>query len=185
LRDVDLGAGAVARVDAAVPDLPVAGQLSGGEQFAVVHAAQREVPFAHALAAQADVDQQQRAYETGIAQRALALLPSHALAMVAMANVCAVRRRFAEATTWLEQALLVDPLDAGLHMNFGDHMILQHDFDAAASALRKTLEIAPGHRPSQLRLCWALALASNDPVIWLAEAAGGAARAAAAARKMR
>jgi TolB-like protein/predicted Zn-dependent protease len=94
-------------------------------------------------------------------QHALALLPSHGLAMVSMANVCAVRRHFAEATAWLQQALLVDPLDVGLNMNFGDHMILQRRFDAALDALRRILEIAPQHRPCQLRTCWALALAGQ------------------------
>ncbi len=94
-------------------------------------------------------------------QHALALLPSHALAMVSMASVCAVRRHFAEASAWLQQALLVDPLDVGLNMNFGDHMILQRRYDAALQALHRALELAPAHRSCQLRTCWALALAGQ------------------------
>ncbi len=90
-------------------------------------------------------------------QRALAQLPSRRLAMVWMANLVrsstsSPRRRR------LEQALLIDRLDVGLNMNFGDHMILQRRFDAAVRALRKALEFAPRHRPCQLRACWALAL---------------------------
>ena len=58
LRDVDLGPGALAGVDAAVPDLAVAGLLGRGQQRAVIHAAQREVPFAHAFAAQEACDRE-------------------------------------------------------------------------------------------------------------------------------
>lgn len=92
------------------------------------------------------------------ARQALAQSPSHALAMVSAANVCAVRRDFAAATGWMEAALLVDPLDVGLNMNLGDHMILQRRFDAAIRAFERALELAPGHRPSQLRASWACAL---------------------------
>ena len=91
-------------------------------------------------------------------ERALHLLPSYALAMLSLANVSAVRCRFDDASTWMDHALLVDPLDVGINMNVGDHMILQRRHDAAAQALKKALELAPGHRPSQFRLCWALAL---------------------------
>ena len=66
LVHVDLGAGAVAGVDAAVPDLAVAGELRGGQQLAVAQAADREVPFAHAFVAQADRDQRQRAGQAGM-----------------------------------------------------------------------------------------------------------------------
>ena len=74
LLDVDLDARAIAGVDAAVPDLALAGQLRRGEQFAIAHAAQREVPLAHALGAQPDGDQQQRARQSGVLQRRVALL---------------------------------------------------------------------------------------------------------------
>lgn len=83
------------------------------------------------------------------------------MAMLSMANVSAARGSFVEATAWIEQALLVDPLDIGINMNFGDHMIPQRRYDEAVRILRKALELAPGHRPSQLRCCWALALAGQ------------------------
>ncbi|MCC6194485.1 MAG: winged helix-turn-helix domain-containing protein [Burkholderiales bacterium] len=92
-------------------------------------------------------------------QLALAHSPSHALAMVTAANVCAQRRDFAQATQWMEAALLVDPLDVGMNMNFGDHMILQRRYGDAVRAFERALEIAPGHRPSLLRASWAHALA--------------------------
>jgi predicted Zn-dependent protease len=40
----------------------------------------------------------------------------------------------------------------------GDHLILRRDYAAAAAALRRALDLAPGHRASQFRLAWALAL---------------------------
>ncbi|GMV01291.1 MAG: winged helix-turn-helix domain-containing protein [Burkholderiaceae bacterium] len=91
-------------------------------------------------------------------QRALGLLPSYSFALIAMANVCTVRREFDEARAWIGQALLVDPLDVGVNMNFGDHMILQRRYGEALQGLRRALAIAPGHRPSRLRSGWALAL---------------------------
>ncbi len=94
-------------------------------------------------------------------RRALALLPSYGLAMIQLASAYAVRRQFAEASAWIEQALLVDPLDVGVNMNLGDHMMLQRRWPDAARALQRTLELAPGHRPARLRLAWALACAGQ------------------------
>ena len=94
-------------------------------------------------------------------KRALEILPGYSLAMLLLANLFAVQARFDEATRWLDQALLVDPLDTGINMNLGDHLILQRRYDDAVASLRKTLEIVPAHRPSQLRLAWALALAKK------------------------
>lgn len=106
-------------------------------------------------------------------ERALALLPSHVLALVLMANVAAVRQEFAEATAWIEQALLVDPLDVGVNMNLGDHMILQRRYAEAARALRQALNLSPDHRPSRLRLAWALALGGEAAAARAALAASG------------
>ena len=61
-------------------------------------------------------------------------------------------------------ALLVDPLDVGINMNLGDHRILGRDYAGGVRALEQALEIAPGHRPSQLRLSWALALSGQHDV---------------------
>jgi TolB-like protein/DNA-binding winged helix-turn-helix (wHTH) protein/Tfp pilus assembly protein PilF len=90
--------------------------------------------------------------------RALAILPSYSLAMVQMASVAAVRHQFDDARAWIEQALLVDPVDLGVNMNRGDHMLLQRRYADAVRALQRTLELNASHRPSQLRLAWALAL---------------------------
>jgi TolB-like protein len=96
-------------------------------------------------------------------ERALMLLPSYALAMLSLANVCVVRHEFDNAAGWIDQALLVDPLDVGLNMNLGDHRILRRQYGGAVQALERALELAPQHRPSQLRLGWALALSGDLP----------------------
>jgi tetratricopeptide (TPR) repeat protein len=78
--------------------------------------------------------------------------------MVSLANVSAVRRQFDEAGAWMDQALLVDPLDVGVNMNAGDHFILRRRYADAVRALQEALRLAPDHRPCKLRLSWALAL---------------------------
>jgi tetratricopeptide (TPR) repeat protein len=57
----------------------------------------------------------------------------------------------------MERALLVDPLDVGMNMNLGDHLMLARSFDEAAEAYRQALSLNSGHRPTRLRLAWALA----------------------------
>lgn len=94
--------------------------------------------------------------------RALVLLPSYSLAMVSRASVHLVTGNLAEAEAWMTQALLVDPLDVGVNMNHADHCILRRDFAGAIAALRRALQVSPGHRPCQLRLSWALALAGEN-----------------------
>jgi TolB-like protein/DNA-binding winged helix-turn-helix (wHTH) protein/tetratricopeptide (TPR) repeat protein len=93
--------------------------------------------------------------------RALARRPSFTIAMVGLANAYAVTRRFAEAEAWMRHAIETDPLDVGLNMNLGDHLILQERFAEAVEALRRVEELAPGHRPSLLRRAWAEALAGQ------------------------
>jgi TolB-like protein len=93
--------------------------------------------------------------------RAVERRPDQSIAMLTLANVYAVQEKFAEANGWLDQALLVDPLDVGINMNVGDHYILQRRFADAVHALDRALELAPAHRPSMLRRAWALALGGN------------------------
>lgn len=95
-------------------------------------------------------------------ERALAMAPSYSLAMLSRANICIVRHEFEEAAAWMDQALLVDPLDVGINMNMGDHCILRRRYADAVNALERGLGIAPRHRPCQLRLGWALALAGRN-----------------------
>jgi TolB-like protein len=90
--------------------------------------------------------------------RALELQPSYSLVLLSMANICAVRGEFREANEWMQQTLLIDPLDIGINMNAGDHLILQRRYNEAARQLVKTLELGKSHLPSRLRLVLALAL---------------------------
>ena len=74
LLGVDDRLGAFAGVDAAVPHLALAGQVGGGQQLAVGHATgvvqgNGVVPFAHALAAQAQRDGGQGALQARVALR--------------------------------------------------------------------------------------------------------------------
>lgn len=94
--------------------------------------------------------------------RALSLQPGYSIAMLTLGNVYAVTGRFEEASGWLEQALQVDPLDVGINMNVGDHRILQRRYDEAIVSLEDALALAPDHRPSRFRLCWAQALAGQS-----------------------
>jgi len=73
LLHVDLGACAIARVDAPVPQLAVAGALRSGQQFTVGHAQQAVVPLPHAFAAQADRDQLKRPVQARVISGRLAL----------------------------------------------------------------------------------------------------------------
>lgn len=93
--------------------------------------------------------------------RAVELSPDSSIAMLTLANIFAVREEFSAANSWLDRALLVDPLDVGINMNVADHYILQRRFDDAITALDATLTLEPEHRPSLLRRCWALALAGK------------------------
>jgi TolB-like protein/tetratricopeptide (TPR) repeat protein len=93
--------------------------------------------------------------------RALECRPSFTVAMLGLANACAITRRFPEAEAWMRHALECDPLDVGLNMNLGDHLILQGRFADAAEALAKVETLSPGHRPALLRRAWALALAGQ------------------------
>jgi TolB-like protein len=80
-------------------------------------------------------------------EQALGLLPSYGLAMVQLASVAAVRGRFDEARAWIEQALLVDPLDVGVNMNLGDHLILQRCHADAVQALQACAGAGAGAPP--------------------------------------
>lgn len=90
--------------------------------------------------------------------RALELQPSYILALLTLANVNTVLGRFDDALDWIDQALLIDPLDLGIHMNRADHLILHGRYGDAVSQLGAILARSPGHAPSQLRMAWALAL---------------------------
>ncbi|MCL4699707.1 MAG: tetratricopeptide repeat protein, partial [Burkholderiaceae bacterium] len=112
------------------------------------------------------------------AERALAAMPQYVMAMLALANVAAVRGDFAAASAWIKQARLTDPLDVGIAMNLGDHMIFQDRYEDAVRALTAALQLVPDHRPSRLRLAWALALCGRAQqaraAMQAAASAGGA-----------
>lgn len=80
LVEIGLGFGPFAGVDAAVPDLPVAGKLGGGQQLALAHACAfvraaalvqvgGVVPLAHAFRAQAQRNRVGTAVQAGVEAR--------------------------------------------------------------------------------------------------------------------
>jgi TolB-like protein/Tfp pilus assembly protein PilF len=94
---------------------------------------------------------------------ALSILPNHTMAAICLANICSARKDSEGALGWLQQALISNPLDIGLNMNIGDHLLLHGKYSAAVEQLRKALELDSSHTPSRLRLAWALALDGDVP----------------------
>ncbi len=93
--------------------------------------------------------------------RALELQPNYTLAALTLANLSAINGQWEEALDWVSHARAADPLDVGVRMNEGDHLILQRRYQEAARALGDALHVAPGHEPCRLRMAWARALAGD------------------------
>ena len=89
--------------------------------------------------------------------RVLAIHPANEIGRLMAANIDAVNRRGERALSHIDRALEIDPLNIGLLMNSGDHLILQHRFSEAAQALEEALDIEPSFRPARLRLAMAYA----------------------------
>jgi len=95
-------------------------------------------------------------------ERALELNPANEIGRVMAANIDAVNGRGERAISHIDRALEVDPLNIGLLMNSGDHLILQNRFAEAAQALADALSIEPSFRPARLRLALARAFEGRD-----------------------
>jgi adenylate cyclase len=84
------------------------------------------------------------------------------IAWLLLANILQVQGRPEAAQRSIDRALEIDPLNTGLLMNAGDHLILQHRFGEAVSALHAAVDIDKGFRPAWLRLSLALAFDGRD-----------------------
>lgn len=84
------------------------------------------------------------------------------IAWLLLANILQVQGRPEAAQRSIDRALEIDPLNTGLLMNAGDHLILQHRFGEAVSALRSAVDIDKDFRPAWLRLSLALAFDGRD-----------------------
>jgi len=93
------------------------------------------------------------------ASRAVEINPNLEMAWLVLANINLVRRRQERALHCIDRALSLDPLNTGILMNAGDHLILQRRYGEAIRVLQEALDIDPAFRPACLRL--ALALAFN------------------------
>lgn len=84
------------------------------------------------------------------------------IAWLVLANILQVKGCPEAAQCSIDRALEIDPLNTGLLMNAGDHLILQHRFGEAVSALRSAIDIDKDFRPARLRLSLALAFDGRD-----------------------
>lgn len=90
-------------------------------------------------------------------RRALALMPSYALARAAYAVTClAPARRHLEAIDQLRTAVALDPLSAFLPAMLGQVLLLAGRCADALDEVRRVLEIDPAHTPALLTRAWAL-----------------------------
>lgn len=94
-------------------------------------------------------------------RQALDINPGMEMALLVLANIHQVRRRHEKAQACIDRALEIDPLNIGILMNAGDHLILQRRFGEASTVLASALEIERSFRPACLRLAIATAF-NND-----------------------
>ena len=86
---------------------------------------------------------------------ALEMNPSLEMALLLSANISLVTRHYERAQAFIARAMEIDPLNIGVLMNAGDHLILQHRFREAIRTLGTALEIDDRFRPGLLRLALA------------------------------
>ena len=88
---------------------------------------------------------------------ALEMNPNLEMALLLSANISLVNRQYERAQAFIARAMEIDPLNIGLLMNSGDHLILQHRFREAIRTLSTALDIDDRFRPGLLRLALAQA----------------------------
>jgi tetratricopeptide (TPR) repeat protein len=86
--------------------------------------------------------------------------PNLEMGLLVSANICLVKRQYEHSQSFMARALEIDPLNIGLLMNAGDHLILQRRYPEARRMLAAALEMDDGFRPGLFRL--ALAQAFDD-----------------------
>ena len=84
--------------------------------------------------------------------------PGLEMGLLLSANIYAVSGRFELAQACIDRALQIDPLNIGILMNAGDHLILQRRYGEAVAMLNTALELSDRFRPGCLRLSLAHAL---------------------------
>ena len=93
---------------------------------------------------------------------AMAINPGLEMALLLSANIHLVFQNHEKAQASIDRALEIDPLNIGLLMNAGDHLILQRRYREAIRVLESALKINSAFRPGGLRLSLALAF-DNQP----------------------
>lgn len=81
-------------------------------------------------------------------REAIRLVPDFATAHNGLGMLCQRQRRAAEARKHFEQAVEHDPAAWGAWFNLGQSRAESHEWEAAATALRKVLQLQPGFKPA-------------------------------------
>jgi len=93
-------------------------------------------------------------------EKALGINPNMEMGLILLASCHIIFNQSEPALHCINRAEAIDPLNSGLLMNTGDHLILQHRFREAIRSLTAAIELNPSFRPAILRL--AMAHAFND-----------------------
>ncbi len=96
-----------------------------------------------------------------IIRRGIALTPSYAVGHLGLADILTAQRRHDEALREISAAVSLNPLDAGMNMNLGDHLIWAGRLEEGVAPFERALEIDPRFQRGWLRLARAHALLGN------------------------
>ena len=83
---------------------------------------------------------------------AMAINPGLEMALLLSANIHLVFQNHEKAQASIDRALEIDPLNIGLLMNAGDHLILQRRYREAIRVLESALKINSAFRPGERRI---------------------------------
>lgn len=97
-----------------------------------------------------------------IVEEALTINPNLEMGLILLANCQIIFDQSEHALNCVSHAEAMDPLNSGLLMNAGDHLILQQRYQEAIRSLTTAIELNPAFRPAILRLALAHAL-NDDP----------------------
>ena len=95
-------------------------------------------------------------------RRGIELIPSHPIGRLGLADMLTARGRHDEALAQMSAALSLNPFDAGMNMNLGDHLLWAGRLAESLTPIERAVEIDPSFQRAWLRLARAAALAGDD-----------------------
>jgi TolB-like protein/Flp pilus assembly protein TadD len=87
------------------------------------------------------------------------LIPSHPIGRLGLADMLTAQDRHDEALAQMSAALSLNPFDAGMNMNLGDHLVWAGRCAESLASFERALEINPRFQRAWLRLARAAACA--------------------------